>query len=347
MEIHSKANRDQIDMRWRSRALIRAGPTGILPHDGGDSPPLFRRHTVIAQTSMTKFAILAAATLLGAMAQTAAATGPSPQALAAFDQYLAHAEAKIHHEESAQDTFLGTQAFPAPSPADLKARLRRGEIIVTSGGITPVEVPGGLIHHWIGLVFIPQATISQLFAVLQNYDQMARYYSPDVAASHIVKRHGDNFQVSIRLREHKVVTVMLDGLYDIRYGELDDRHQYSVSHSMQMVEVSGDRDPGLGEAAGEDDPSGSGADHGFLWRTNAYWRFEQANDGVFVEFESISLSRDVPAGWGWLIEPFIREVPRESLVFTLRATRKAVLENSVSASAQPEREDEIRLHHRP
>ncbi len=305
---------------------------------------VIRRASIINRAIRTATATL----VVAATAQIAAATGPSPQALAAFKQYVGQAEASIQREESAPDTFLGTRAFPAPNEAELRARLRRGEIVVTSGGITPVEVPGGLIHHWIGLVFIPQATISQLFAVLQDYNQMARYYSPDVAASHLVKRHGDNFQVSIRLREHKVVTIMLDGLYDIRYGELDAAHQYSVSRSMQMLEVSDDRDSKQGEAEDESDSPSGAADHGFLWRTNAYWRFEQAEDGVFVEFESISLSRDVPAGWGWLIEPFIREIPRESLLFTLRATRKGVLANSVSAaSAQSQRQDEIQLQHRP
>jgi hypothetical protein len=285
---------------------------------------------MIACTSTLKFGIRTATAifLAAAVAQAAAATGPSPQALAAFHRYVAQAEAKIQQDESAPDTFLGMRAFPSPNDAALEARLRRGEVVVTSGGITPVEVPGGLIHHWVGLIFIPQATISQLFAVLQNYDQMASYYSPDVAASHLVKRHGDDFQVSMRLREHKVITVVLDGLYDIRYGELDAAHQYSVSHSMQMIEVSDDRDRRNAAAADRRASPGSGAGHGFLWRTNAYWRFQQARDGVFVEFESISLSRDIPEGWGWLIEPFIREIPRESLVFTLRATRKAVLANS-------------------
>jgi hypothetical protein len=302
---------------------------------------------VIARSSTMKAAIRVVtatfvALVLAALAQTAGAAGPSPQALAAFDQYVARAEANIQRQESAPDTFLGTEAFPAASRAQLEARLRHGEIVVTSGGITPVQVPEGLIHHWVGLVFIPQATLSQLFAVLQNYDQMARYYSPDVAASHLVKHHGDNFQVSMRLREHKLITVMLDGLYDIRYGELDAEHQYSVSHSMQMVEVSDDRDSGQGEPEDESDSSNGDADHGFLWRTNAYWRFEQAGDGIFVEFESISLSRDVPAGWGWLVEPFIGEIPRESLVFTLRATRKAVL-----ASGKAEEPQLEPLRHRP
>jgi hypothetical protein len=271
--------------------------------------------------------VAATAALATTPVQGATAPGPPPQALAAFNQYVGRAEALIQQEEEAKQTFLGLQAFPIASPEDLASRLRRGEIVVTSGGITPVEVPGGLVHHWVGIVFIPQVTISQVFAILQNYDQMARYYSPDVAASHLIKRHGDDFQISMRLREHKIINVMLDGLYDVKYGRLDAAHQFCVSHSMQMVEVSDDRDSSVVDADDTGKPHATGSEHGFLWRTNAYWRFQQAADGVFVEFESISLSRDVPTGWGWLIEPFIREVPRESLVFTLRATRKAVVTN--------------------
>jgi hypothetical protein len=283
---------------------------------------------MIARNSIRTAALLAATAVFATMpTQAATAPGPPPQALAAFDQYVGQAEAVIQREERDPQSFLGLQAFPDASHDDLQSRLLRGEIVVTSGGITPVEVPGGLVHHWVGIVFIPQATIAQVFAILQNYDQMARYYSPDVAASHLIKRHGDDFQISMRLREHKIITVMLDGLYDVKYGRLDAAHQHCVSHSMQLVEVSDDRDSGIQDTDVAGEPPAAGTDHGFLWRTNAYWRFEQAADGVFVEFESISLSRNVPTGWGWLIEPFIREVPRESLVFTLRATRKAVLAN--------------------
>jgi hypothetical protein len=299
---------------------------------------------VIARRSMQKAAILAAAvvTLTAAASQPVVAAGPSPQALAAFNTYVAQAERQIGQEESAPGTFLGIQAFPAPGPDELEARLRRGSIVVSSGGVTPVEVPGGLVHHWVGIVFISGATIAQVFAVLQNYDDMARYYSPDVAASRLIKRHGDDFQFSMRLREHKIITIMLDGLYDVKYGRLDAAHQYSVSHSMQMVEVADDRDARDLEAGDVADPPANGSDHGFLWRTNAYWRFEQAGDGVFVEFESISLSRDVPAGWGWLVEPFIREIPRESLVFTLRATRQSVL--AIAETGRPSIQP---LEHRP
>jgi hypothetical protein len=63
---------------------------------------------------------------------------------------------------------------------------------------------------------------------------------------------------------------------------------------------------------------------GFLWRMNSYWRFEEKERGVYVEVESISLTRDIPTGLGWMIRPFVTSIPRESLLMTLGSTRSAV-----------------------
>ena len=65
-----------------------------------------------------------------------------------------------------------------------------------------------------------------------------------------------------------------------------------------------------------------GDDHGFLWRLNAYWRFEQVNGGVLIECESVSLSRGVPS----LLRPFVsgtvERIARESLAETLVSLKK-------------------------
>jgi hypothetical protein len=65
--------------------------------------------------------------------------------------------------------------------------------------------------------------------------------------------------------------------------------------------------------------------YGFLWRLYSYWRFEERDGGTYVECRAISLSRDVPFGLGWAIEPIIQKLPRESLVNTLEATRQALI----------------------
>ncbi len=64
--------------------------------------------------------------------------------------------------------------------------------------------------------------------------------------------------------------------------------------------------------------------HGFLWRLSSYWKFEERDGGVWLECRAISLTRDIPKGLAWIIEPIIRKLPRESLIRTLKATRQAL-----------------------
>ena len=65
-------------------------------------------------------------------------------------------------------------------------------------------------------------------------------------------------------------------------------------------------------------------DRGFLWKLNSYWKFSEEEDGVFVECESLSLSRSIPLGMGWLIGPYIDSVPRESMENTLNSIRSGI-----------------------
>jgi hypothetical protein len=58
---------------------------------------------------------------------------------------------------------------------------------------------------------------------------------------------------------------------------------------------------------------------------NTYWSYEERDGGLYIEIESVSLSRSIPTGLGWAVGPFIQSVPREALEFTLEATRDALL----------------------
>ncbi len=68
-----------------------------------------------------------------------------------------------------------------------------------------------------------------------------------------------------------------------------------------------------------------GDDDGFLWRMETWWRVKEGDGGVYVQSEVASLTRGIPAGLGWLVGPFVTSIPKETLAFTLEATRKAVL----------------------
>jgi hypothetical protein len=260
---------------------------------------------------------LAALLLLTFSAAASAAAAPPPDALRAFDAYVAQVEARVANEQRSPDMFLRLQTLPPAARDEAERRLRAGEILVESVGQMRRHVPGGMIHHWLGTAFIAGTTIPQTLALVQNYDDLPRYYQPEVLRSRLLARHGDDFQIFMRLRKHKVITVVLDTYYDVHYGRLDAAHSYSMSRSTRIDEIAD-----AGQRS--EHAVAPGSDHGFLWRLNTYWRFVQVPDGVVVQCEAVSLTRDVPAGLGWLVGPFVRDIPRESLQFTLGATRNAL-----------------------
>lgn len=249
-----------------------------------------------------------------------------PQTVATFDHYVALSEAKINSPFSGpQDDpqlFLWVDRLPDPQRNADIVQLRGGQVVIarltTLDNGQPIPVPGGMIHHWIGTVFIPSATLSQTLALVEDYDHHSDYYRPQVVASKILSRDGSDFHIYLRLYEKKILTCVLDTRHEVHYVILDPAHAWSRSRSTEIREVSDWK-----QADEHDLPAGH--DDGFLWRMNTYWRFEQKDGGVYVECQSISLTRDIPTGLGWLICPFVNSIPRESLEFTLGSTRKALL----------------------
>lgn len=243
-----------------------------------------------------------------------------PSTISSFEQYIGSKEARSNRELTDGKSFLLIDALPQNDRNEAYADLKRGQITVRRSDKCAdcTSVPGGLIHDWTGIVFIPGITLQQALSALQDYDNDAKYYQPQVVSSKLLKRSGDDFQVFLRLKQVHVVTVILDTEYDIHYARLDSVRAYSRSYSTRIAEVEK-----AGEPEERDLPVGD--DSGFLWRLYSYWRFYQADGGVYVQSNAISLTRDIPTGLGWVIRPFIESVPGESLNFTLEATRKALV----------------------
>lgn len=236
-----------------------------------------------------------------------------------FDEYVSKAEVRITQARAKTGSFIAVDSIGPEQRTQIMERLRQGEVIIDKQDeTTSSQISGGLIHDWVGTVLIPKVTIAQVLDLIQDYDHSTRYYSPDVVQSRLVSRHDDDFQVFLRLKKHKFITVMLDTEYNVHYGRLDPAHQYSFSRSTRVSEIAEPDTPNEHALA-------TGHDHGFMWRLNSYWAFEQVDEGVLVECEAISLTRDIPAGLGWMISPFVKSIPRESLQFTLDATRKALI----------------------
>ncbi len=198
----------------------------------------------------------------------------------------------------------------------LRQRVKGGELFVEERR-PQNEPPHGLIHHYEGAVFIPGVTVSQVLSVVQNYDQHKRYYAPEVMDSKTLSHDGNDFLVRLRLLKKKIVTVVLETEHKVRYKQVDPKKWESVSRSVKVSEVEH-----AGSDREEQNPQGTG--NGFVWRLDSFWRFLEADGGVFVECTSVSLSRDIPFGMGRMIRPIIADLPYESLRGVLSNTRKAV-----------------------
>lgn len=235
-----------------------------------------------------------------------------PATVEAFDAYMRKAEARIEAQAHGA-SFLWVDSAP-----DRKRPVAAGRAIAEPfAGTGETEIAGGLIHDWIGAVFIAGATLDRVLAFVEDYDNHKNFYKPEVVDSKTVSHSGDQYAVFLRLLKKKVLTVTLDTNHDVRYFRVDAKRAYSRSYSTRVAEVENAGAPGERELP-------PGKDHGFLWRLDSFWRFEERDGGVYVECEAISLTRNVPAGLGWLIEPIIRSLPRESLEATLAETRQGL-----------------------
>jgi hypothetical protein len=246
-----------------------------------------------------------------------------PETVEGFQRYVWATEARVRKQVARPDGFLYIDGLSQPRRSEVQQLMKQGKIFIerlesrdASGNV--IGAPGGLIHHWIGDVFIPGASISQVLNLVEDYAHHQDVYQPDVVRSQLLSHNDDDFKVFLRFREKKVVTVTMDTVHEVHYSRLDSAHWYSQSVATRIAEVENPDKPNEREKP-------PGHDSGFLWRLNSYWRFAELDGGVYVETESISLTRDLPTGLGWLVGPFVTSVPRESLERTLGSTRSAVL----------------------
>ncbi len=233
-----------------------------------------------------------------------------PRTSEAFDRYIRETEQRLGDSTGASAKFLWADESP-----ERAARVRQGSPqVVPFGAKAVIEVPGGLIHDWVGSVFIPGATLARTLAMVQDYSHHKDVYKPEVVDSRLLSHQGNVFQIHLRLLKKKVITVVLNTEHEVTYTPLSRSRVRSVSRSTRIAEVESP-----GKAGERDLPPGTG--EGFLWRLNSYWRFEERDGGTWVECQAISLTRNVPAGLGWIVQPIIRDLPKESLENTLRSTR--------------------------
>src|SRR5947209_1254832 len=92
----------------------------------------------------------------------AAAAELQPRTVEAFDRYVRDAEQRM----DAARGFLWADEAP-----ERAGRVRQGEVVAEPfTGKPDVSIAGGLVHDWIGVVFIPGAAVGYVIARLDDYN---------------------------------------------------------------------------------------------------------------------------------------------------------------------------------
>jgi hypothetical protein len=241
----------------------------------------------------------------------------SPAAQRAFQAYVATVETRLATQHASPDTFLAVLNMEAGKRADAQRQLMADTVRVEPVNGGRIEMSGALLHHWRAAAFVPRATPQKMLALLRDYNHFSAYYAPEVKSSRALTDEGESATIAMRIRERRVITVVLDAIYEVETRRIGNTEGYSFSRSKHIWEID---EPGTPQ----EHRRAEGEDEGFLWDLNSYWSFLQRRDGLLIECEAVSLTRDVPVGLNWLITPIIEELPKESLEFTLRATKSAL-----------------------
>jgi hypothetical protein len=243
----------------------------------------------------------------------------TPAAQQAFDQYVMTVEKRLARQHSSDESYLAVLDVNSVGRTQAVNQLRSGSLLIEPvDGVS--EVPGAIVHHWRGAAFVPGATAKDMLALLQNYNGFARYYAPEVESSRALSEYDGITTVAMRLKKQQVITIVFDSEYGVQTHMTAANRGYSLSRSIHIWEVES---PGTTRERRMKE----GNDEGFLWRLNSYWSFLELPDGLLIECEAVSLTRDIPIGLGWLAAPLVEQLPRESLEFTLKATRNALAAN--------------------
>jgi hypothetical protein len=254
------------------------------------------------------------ATLFLLLQGTANAASLNSETLKAWDAYVQAATDRMQQRLQPGRHFLWVD-----EDEDRLANVRNGEpVIAPVGEHIPQKVTNGLIHDWMGAVFIPHTKMEDVLSTIRDYKRYKEFYHPGVAASKTLESEDLKDRFSVVLMNKVLVSKKaLDSDCESSYYRVDDRHWYSISRSTRIQEI---------QNYGEEDQHKLPVDvgTGLIWRLTSITRFEERDGGVYFELEAIALSRDIPASLHWIVAPIVRRASKNSLALSLEQTENAV-----------------------
>jgi hypothetical protein len=237
-----------------------------------------------------------------------------PETLKAWDQYIEEVNARMQERAREGGTFLWVN-----EAADRGREVSEGRIVVAPmAQHTPMRVPSGLIHHWIGAALVPNTKMEEVLSVVRDYPRYKEIYAPTVIESKAVRQTDSEDQFDMVLMNKSLLMKRaLDSEYQSTYVRLDAKRCYSTSYTTRVQEVED-----YGQANEHRLPLNEGS--GYIWRLYGITRFQETDNGVYVEVEGIALSRDIPGAFRMMVDPIVRRVSKGSVMTSLKQTEDAI-----------------------
>lgn len=272
------------------------------------------------RAEMRGLALMVAACV--ALPSPAGATELKQETAEAFQRYVQKTEARIDGELKDPSQFIYVDSLPQNQKQEMMERLHSGGVLTerihTRENGKEIEVPDGMVHHWRALAFIPGVRLQQVVALAEDYPRHPQIYAPDIQKAKVLSHTDGHDSVEFQFYRQAIVTVAYDTEFSVDYFFPDNARAYSFSRAVRIAEMENPGKPGEKELR-------VGKDHGYMWRLNLYTRYLERDNGVYVQIEFLALSRSVPAIFAWLVNPYIRSIPRDYLTRYMSATRKALV----------------------
>jgi len=239
------------------------------------------------------------------------AAEPRQDTLRVWDDYIRSVNASV------ADRVAGTRPFLwVDDSSEIQRRVQHGELVVTNHD--PRKVPQGMIHHWVGAMFVPNVTLDLVMLALNNYDRYSEMYKPLIRKTAVLDRNGDTVKLNVlAVQKAFSVTAAVETDEEIRITRPAPNRICIKADSVRMQEIAD-----YGQLS--EHPYPEARRPGYVWRAVIVQRLEQRDGGVYVELETISLSRGIPVEVRWLIKPLTDDLPRKMMTDMLNATRAAV-----------------------
>jgi hypothetical protein len=258
---------------------------------------------------------------LGLFVNLLHAAEPKQETLRAWDEYIRIVHLHVAKSAAGADQFLWID-----ESQDMARRVQRNEVVVANHD--PKEVPQGLIHDWVGAVFVPNVTLDRAMSVVENYDRYNEFYKPLFSKCKILARDGDQVKLNVVATQRAFsVTAAVQTEDQVQVVRLGPKKAYITSDAVRVQEIADYGQP-------TEHPFPENRRPGYVWREVTVQRLEARDGGVYIEWEMIVLSRGIPVAFRWLIKPLTDELPRKMMLDLLDETRTAVMQEVQSFPSQ-------------